>query len=138
MMTCPNPSCGKALPALMRACPSCQADLSLLVDYVDQLHNALDRAGKLTRAGELAKAVWAYLEVLEVDPANPAARSQVAQVAAAVRQFDRTAPARPWHEGLPSNVSKKEGVRHGWWKVGLLILFFLAGLFFGYLWGAAN
>ena len=50
----------------------------------------------MTKAGELGQAVWAYLEVLEVDPDNAAARKQVSQVATAVRQFDLTAPGRKW------------------------------------------
>jgi hypothetical protein len=72
------------------------ADLDLLVDYVSHLQGGLERAENLTRAGELGQAVWAYLEVLEVDPDNVAARRQVGQVATAVRQFDRTAPGRRW------------------------------------------
>jgi hypothetical protein len=72
------------------------ADLDLLVDYVSHLQGGLERADNLTRAGELGQAVWAYLEVLEVDPDNPTARRQVGQVATAVRQFDRSAPGRRW------------------------------------------
>ena len=96
MLTCPNPSCRKPLPALTRMCSFCQADLGLLVDYVDQLQGALDRAAGRTRAGELGEAVWAYLEVLETDPDNPTARRQVGQVVAAVRQFDRVTEGRRW------------------------------------------
>jgi hypothetical protein len=81
---------------LVRRCPSCQADLDLLVDYVSHLRGGLDRAADLTKAGELGQAVWAYLEILEVDPDNAAAKRQVAQVATAVRQFDGAAPGRQW------------------------------------------
>src|ERR1700741_233249 len=94
MPTCPQ--CNKNLVELTRRCSSCQADLDLLVDYVSHLQGGLERADNLTRAGELAQAVWAYLEVLEVDPDNPTARRQVGQVATAVRQFDQTAPGRRW------------------------------------------
>jgi hypothetical protein len=94
MPTCPQ--CNKVLVELTRRCPSCQADLDLLVDYVSHLQGGLERAENLVRAGELAPAVWAYLEVLEVDPDNAAARRQVSQVAAAVRQFDSSAPGRRW------------------------------------------
>jgi hypothetical protein len=94
------PQCNKKLVELARRCPSCMADLDLLVDYVDHLQGGLQRAENLTRAGELGQAVWAYLEVLEVDPDNVPARRQVGQVATAVRQFDRTAPGRRWLNGM--------------------------------------
>src|SRR4051794_15959287 len=93
----PNcPQCNKPLRGLVRRCPWCQADLDLLVDYVSHLRGKLDRAADLTRVGELGQAVWTYLEILEVDPDNTAAKKQVAQVATAVRQFDSTAPGRKW------------------------------------------
>ena len=44
MLTCPNPSCKKQLPALTRTCRFCQSDLSLLVEYADHLQGALGRA----------------------------------------------------------------------------------------------
>lgn len=90
------PQCNKNLVELAPRCPGCQADLGLLVDYVSHLQGGLQRAENLTRAGELGEAVWAYLEVLEVDPDNPTARRQVGEVATAVRQFDQTAPGRRW------------------------------------------
>jgi hypothetical protein len=99
MPSCPQ--CNKPLLELTRQCPSCRADLDLLVEYVSGLTGNLYRAEQLTRAGELNAAVWAYLEVLEVDPDNPVAKRQVGQVATAVRQFDRTAPGRRWAQGLP-------------------------------------
>lgn len=95
------PQCTKPLRELARRCPSCQADLDLLVDYVSHLQGGLERAENLTRAGELAQAVWAYLEVLETDPDNPTARRQVGQVVTAVRQFDAVMPARRWANNLP-------------------------------------
>ena len=94
------PQCSKKLVDLTPRCPTCQADLGLLLDYVSHLNGGLERAENLTRAGELGQAVWADLEVLEVDPDNAAARRQVAQVATAVRQFDFTAPGRRWAQGL--------------------------------------
>jgi hypothetical protein len=90
------PQCSKPLRELVRNCPSCKADLELLVDYVSHLQGGVERAQELTKAGELGQAMWAYLEILEVDPDNTAAKKQVAQVAAAVRQFDVTAPGRAW------------------------------------------
>ena len=97
MPTCPQ--CTKPLREFSRRCPSCQADLGLLVDYVSQLQGGLERAENLTRSGELGKAFWAYLEVLETDPDNSSARRQVGQVVTAVRQFDRVAPGRHWLSG---------------------------------------
>src|SRR5262245_15818550 len=94
MLVCPM--CKKGLPDLARQCPRCRTDLTLLVDYVDALQVALARADARARAGELGEAVWAYLEVLEVDPDNPIARRQVSQVVTAVRQFDRATPGRRW------------------------------------------
>lgn len=94
------PQCSKPLVSLSRQCPSCRADLDLLVDYVTGLQSSLYRAEQLTRTGELGQAVWAYLEVLEVDPDNALARHQVGQIATAVRQFDRAMPGRRWAQGL--------------------------------------
>jgi len=74
--------------------------LSILVSYADHLQQGLKRADALTRQGELGEAVWAYLEVLEVDPDNDAARRQVARVATAVRHFDRVAVSRRWLQRL--------------------------------------
>jgi len=94
-----------------------------LVDYVNGLKGSLSRAEQLTRAGELGPAVWAYLEVLELDPDNPAARRQVGQVATAVRQFDRTVPGRRWAQGMPFGAAG-EGAGSGLtgWVKGLLIV----------------
>src|SRR5262245_29618957 len=72
MLTCPM--CKKGISDPVRTCPRCRTDLSLLTDYVTDLDHGLARAERLTRQGELADAVWAYLEVLEVDPDNPTAR----------------------------------------------------------------
>jgi hypothetical protein len=95
------PQCTKPLRELARRCPSCQADLDLLVDYVSHLQGGLERAENLTRSGELGQAIWAYLEVLETDPDNPAARRQIGQVVTAVRQFDAVTPGRRWANNLP-------------------------------------
>jgi len=81
--------CSKDLAQLARRCPTCKADLDLLVDYAGFMQGGLERAENLTRAGELGEAVWAYLEVLSVDPDNAAARKQVSKVVTAVRQFDQ-------------------------------------------------
>src|SRR6187399_211727 len=97
------PQCSKPLRDLVRRCPSCQADLDLLVDYVSHLQGGLQRAENLVRAGELAEAVWAYLEVLETDPDNGPARRQIGRVVTAVRRFDLSTPARRVAIGLPAH-----------------------------------
>jgi hypothetical protein len=94
--------CKKKLRGLERECGNCRTDVSLLVDYVENLREGLVQAEALTRQGELGEAVWAYLSVLEVDPDNATARKQVGKVATAIRQFDRTAPGRRWAKKLHS------------------------------------
>ena len=109
----PNcPQCTKPLREFTRRCPSCQADLDLLVDYVSHLQGGLERAENLVKAGELGQAIWAYLEVLEVDPDNPVARRQVGVVVTAVRQFDSVMPGRRWANGLPPLLPKNP---RPWW-----------------------
>jgi len=112
-MRCPQ--CNKEQTELSPRCGSCQADLALLVDYVSHLQGGLERADNLTRAGELGQSVWAYLEVLEVDPDNATARRQVGQVATAVRQFDQTAPGRRW-------LGRMRGEGDGWRNYAMVAL----------------
>ena len=80
--------CKKALPWGTNPCSRCRTDVSLLVDYMSNLDEHLNRADSALKAGELGDAVWAYLNVLETDPEHPVARKQVTKVATAVRQFD--------------------------------------------------
>src|SRR5271156_6003069 len=122
MLTCPM--CKKKLRGLEKECGACKTDVSLLVDYVENLQDGLVRAEALTRAGELGEAVWAYLAVLEVDPENAPARKQVGLVATAVRQFDRATPRQRW--------LRLHGEARTWraWLVGVLLL--LTGLLLGY------
>src|SRR5436190_5964394 len=132
MPSCPQ--CNKPLRELVRRCPSCQADLDLLVDYVSHLRGGLERAMELTKAGELGQAVWAYLEILEVDPDNAAAKKQVSQVATAVRQFDLAAPGRQWliqgRKGTPDKANLP--LRSGLISLAMAALV-LAAFTFGYL-----
>src|SRR5262245_44045690 len=132
------PQCTKNLAELARKCPYCMAELDLLLDYVGELQSGLERADRFTRAGELAQAVWAYLQVLEVDPDNAVARRQVGMVATAVRQFDRVAPGRRWlrrvrdEAGLP--VEDGEGGR--WLKTAaVVVLAAVAAFVLGYFLG---
>ena len=113
------PQCSKPLVELTRQCPSCRADLDLLVDYVNGLKGSIEKAEQLTRGGQLGQAVWAYLEVLEVDPDNATARGQVGQIATAVRQFDLSTPARRWAQGLPPQDDS--GKRLATWVQALIL-----------------
>jgi hypothetical protein len=143
MLLCPMPTCKKPLARLSPTCPNCQADLSLLVDYVQNLRAGLDVAEERTRAGDLGGAVWAYLEVLEVDPDNPEAKRQVGQVTAAVRQFDRSAPGRRWRRRLERQARFRHAVTTWagdpvswatffWWVLVFLMVLAL-GFFLGRL-----
>lgn len=85
-LTCPM--CKKTLEPAVTPCPRCRADLTLLVDYMSNLEEHLNRADAALKAGELGEAVWAYLNVLETDPEHPVAKRQVTTVATTVRQFD--------------------------------------------------
>ena len=137
MFTCPM--CKKSVAEDVSACPRCRADLSILVDYVGHLQGGLIQAEALTREGDLAGAVWGYLEVLEVDPDNAVARRQVGRVATAVRQFDRVAVGRRWLSRLQRQSrfrrwlsQQQDGPRPGW-PVLLAVLFLvLAALGVGY------
>jgi hypothetical protein len=123
------PQCTKPLREFTRRCPSCQADLDLLVDYVSHLQGGLERAENLVKAGDLGQAIWAYLEVLEVDPDNPTARRQISQVVTAVRQFDTVMPGRRWANGLPPQLPKTP---RPWWHwavfAGVVALAFGIGI----------
>jgi hypothetical protein len=131
------PQCTKPLAELTRRCPSCMADLDLLVAYVNQLDEGLKRAEILTRAGELDAAVWAYLTVLEVDPDNATARRQVGRVATAVRQFDRTAPGRRWLSRLRGEDEGDTAARLArWLRAALIVFVILLAFALGYGFGS--
>jgi hypothetical protein len=141
MLTCPM--CKKTLSEDTRQCPRCSTDLSLLTDYVGHLQNGVSRADALTRQGELGEAVWAYLEVLEVDPDNAAARRQVGRVATAVREFDRAIPSRRWLKRIAREARFRHwlNIRLGlaiipwtYWVIFLaaLALFFALGFYLGF------
>jgi TPR repeat len=97
MLTCPLCKKEVALPA--RTCPRCQADLSLLSDLMADVQKLLAQAEGHRKAGELAAAVRAYLEVLDVDPTNADARAALGPVLLAVQSAHRVGNMRP--EPLP-------------------------------------
>jgi len=141
MLSCPM--CKKSLPSLGKECPSCKADVSLLVTYVEGLDGSLERAEAYTRAGELAEAMWAYLEILEMDPDNATARRQVGRVAAAVRQFDQLAQGRRWLDRIQTRARFRQWV-NSWGTEGTLpkpvvwtmaIVLLLGALLLGYALG---
>lgn len=142
MLTCPM--CKKKLRGLEKECLNCRTDVSLLVDYVENLRDGLVQAEALTRAGELGDAVWAYLAVLEVDPDNAQARRQVGRVATAVRQFDRTAPGRRWLRALQKQTRFRRWLAR--WHEGeggalsslLWFLVVFGALLIGYLIGSTT
>ncbi len=151
MLTCPNPTCKANMPGLEKTCPRCKADLSLLVSYVETLQDGLYRAEAMTRDGQLGEAVWAYLEVLEVDPDNAAARRQVGKVATAIRRFDDTAPGRRWlkqiHKqhrfrrwmaGTPDGAGGSRIIWTGLAWLLLVVAVFLLGFGFGIYQGRAT
>jgi hypothetical protein len=138
--------CEKAVPEHDKVCGKCGTDVSLLVNYVDDLEEALRHADALTRRGELGDAVWKYLEVLETDPDNSVARRQVGRVATAVRQFDEKAPGRRWFKKLQkqnrwrrwmANMNT-DGDLTGWLTNVFWVILVLSALVFGYLWGVTQ
>src|SRR5436309_4676694 len=90
MLTCPL--CQKELSEPAPRCPRCQADLALLTNYMTDLRSHLDRADAHRRAGELAAAVQAYCDVLDVDPTNAEARTALGPVLRALRAAGRVPP----------------------------------------------
>ena len=141
MLTCPM--CKQRLRGLEKECLRCHTDVSLLVDYVENLQEGLVRADALTKQGELGEAVWAYLEVLEVDPDNATARRQVGQVVTAVRQFDRAAPGRRWFNKIRRETRFRRwaagmqgaGSEGGWLSGLLWFILVLGALLSGYVMG---
>ena len=141
MLTCPM--CKNSIAPVSRQCPRCQTDVSLLCDFRDRVGQGVTRAESYLRAGSLDEAVWAYLEVLEVDPDNPTARRQVGKVVAAVRQFDRVSPGRRWYQRLQKQARFRrwihghdhDSVRGNWLVPALVAGLVVVAFTIGYLLG---
>jgi hypothetical protein len=135
--------CKKKLRGVERECGNCRTDVSLLVDYIENLRTGLLRAQQLTKAGQLGDAVWEYLDVLEVDPDNAVARRQVGKVVTAVRQFDQTAPARRWTKKMQrQNRFRRwltnwsgDGEQSGWLSSLLWFTLVMSALILGFTLG---
>lgn len=138
MITCPM--CKKPLQQVERECPTCRADLSLLVEFIANLGDGLSRARAFTKDGQLGEAIWAYLDVLEVDPENEEARQQIGSVVTAVRHFDRVA-SRRWLKRMRRQEkfrrllnTQEDREISGWtnviWAL-IVVAAFLVGWFFG-------
>jgi len=146
MLTCPM--CKKKLRGVEKECGNCRTDVSLLVDYVQHLREGLVQAEAYTRAGELGEAVWAYLDVLEIDPDNASARKQVGKVVTAVRQFDEEAPGRRWRKRLQKETRFRRwmarmnegegGDVSSWLNSFFWFLLVLSALVLGYVMGAQS
>ena len=59
MLTCPM--CKKSVAVSSRECPTCRADLALLVNYTEGLDDALTRAEDLARA-DVARMLYLVME----------------------------------------------------------------------------
>jgi hypothetical protein len=139
MLICPM--CKKEVVESARACPRCRTDLSILSSYLGELQAGIRHAQSLTRTGELGEAVWAYLEVLEVEPDNAEARRQVGRVATAVRQFDRVAVGRRWLNRLRREAKIRRWLAR-WrlsvpnrWRLAEKLIIALLAFVIGYLVG---
>ena len=77
--------CKKTVRGTAKECPTCRTDLAILVDYMSDLDSSLEKAEAKTRAGELGEAIWAYLQVLEVDPDNPEDKRDLEELVRQVR-----------------------------------------------------
>ena len=70
-----------------------------------------------------------------MDPDNAAARTQVGQIATAVRQFDRSAPGRRWAQGLPPQVDDAGPRLATWVKMVLIGIVVVMAFSLGYVCG---
>jgi hypothetical protein len=134
--------CKKTVRGTAKECPTCRTDLAILVDYMSDLDSSLEKAEAKTRAGELGEAIWAYLQVLEVDPDNPEAKRQVGQVVTAVRQFDEVTPGRRWLDRLRRQARTRRWVEdiqdmtpRGWLALTAALLLAVVVLLVGFAWG---
>lgn len=93
-ITCPM--CRREVEAGITACPSCRADLALLDGLMNDAASHLERADRLREEGQLAPAVQAYLDVLDLDPSNSEARAALGPVLRAIRMPRRESGRAAW------------------------------------------
>ena len=86
-LTCPM--CRREVASGTTTCPACRTDLSLLTGLVGDVQSLLARADQLRQDGQLAPAVQAYLEVLDLDPCNAEAKAALGPVLRAIRTPSR-------------------------------------------------
>lgn len=79
------PMCRREVESGTAACPTCRADLSLLSGLSSDVDKLLAKANQLRQDGQLAPAVQAYLDALDVDPGNDEARAALGPVLRAIR-----------------------------------------------------
>ena len=94
MSSCPV--CRTEFRAGESACSICRADLGLLSLFMSDVQAQLERAEQLRQDGQLAPAVQAYLDVLDVDPANAEARAALGPILRAVRVPRAKSAAMLW------------------------------------------
>jgi hypothetical protein len=63
---------------------------------MSDLRTQLDRANELRQDGQLAPAVQAYLDVLDVDPANAEAKAALGPILRAIRAPQSKSAAMLW------------------------------------------
>lgn len=114
MFTCPM--CKAELAESATRCNRCQADVSLLSQFISGTSASLARADEHRRRGELAAAVQGYFDVLDVDPANVEARAALGPILRAIPSLNRL------KNNLPISVG---------WLVLCGVAIFVAGIALG-------
>jgi len=77
--------------------------------------------------------MWAYLEVLEVDPETPRPSARSGKVATAVRQFDRNRTRRRWAQGLPPTPDGDETSLIAWLRRAAIVVAILVAFVAGFM-----
>lgn len=108
--------CKAELAESATRCNRCQADVSLLSQFISGTSASLARADEHRRRGELAAAVQGYFDVLDVDPANVEARAALGPILRAIPSLNRL------KNNLPISVG---------WLVLCGVAIFVAGIALG-------